>query len=464
VIPSAQVIGIITGTIFLFSGLAVCAIAIMRSRSGTRVLMWVGLWSALYGLRPVIDPLGRAGLLPHWLEAARPFVDMIPRYLVLVVASLAGMELSRGKLRALYQGLGLVALAVGVAGIVNFIVSGSNGEFLLYNQILTTSLLVILLTVLLVPTLSDRFLVLPSSNHKVLAIGALVFVVEALYVNVVRPLGYHPNSQWDSFGFAVLLLSLGYVAVDMMLTNEHRLLTIDKELAIAREIQNSILPAGTPELQNLRIAAAYRPMTEVAGDFYEFVPIDKNRMGFLVADASGHGVPAALIAAMIKVAVQSIVPCAANPSEVLHELNRILCGQLRDQFVTAAYLLIDSASGNALYSAAGHPPLLRWRDGKLEQIESNGIVFGIEPDPQYPICKMTLRCGDRFLLYTDGVIEAENPRGKAFGDAKLEEVIRENQSRNGAHLVKQLLDEIACWRAPVMTQQDDITLLVIDVV
>jgi sigma-B regulation protein RsbU (phosphoserine phosphatase) len=262
----------------------------------------------------------------------------------------------------------------------------------------------------------------------------------------------------------VLLLSLGYVAVQIISASEHRLMSIESELATAREIQNSILPSSSPGLENLRITAAYRPMMAVAGDFYDFIPIDQSRVGLLVADVSGHGVPAALIAAMIKVAMQSVVPCAQDPGAVLHGLNRILSSQLRVQVVTAAYLWLDTENRKALYSAAGHPPLLRWREGKLERIENNGLVFGVMPEFEYPVCNIPISPGDRFLLYTDGVIEPENAYGDSFGDCKLEEVIRNNQSRTPAELVDQLLSEIRHWRPASTPQQDDITLIVIDVV
>ncbi|MGZ4732035.1 MAG: PP2C family protein-serine/threonine phosphatase [Terriglobales bacterium] len=103
----------------------------------------------------------------------------------------------------------------------------------------------------------------------------------------------------------------------------------------------------------------------------------------LVADVSGHGVPAALIASMIKVAVQSVVSCAHDPAEVLGRLNRILSGQLRNQFVSAAFLWVDMEIAQALYSAAGHPALLCWREGKLQHIESNGLLFGVAADADY---------------------------------------------------------------------------------
>jgi len=261
----------------------------------------------------------------------------------------------------------------------------------------------------------------------------------------------------------VFLLSFGYVAVQIVFASERRLLAIENELEVARQLQFSILPTSIPEVRNVRIAVAYRPMTAVAGDFYEFIPVDQERVGFLVADVTGHGVPAALIGSMIKVAMQSVVSCAHDPREVLRGLNRILFSQLHDQLVSAAYLWLDTENGKALYSAAGHPPLLRWREGKLERIESNGLLFGVIPDPDYPVCDLSIHPGDRFLLYTDGVIEPENACGDAFGERQLEEVLHRNQSRPPSELSDQLLSEISLWQPAALEQQDDITLIVIDV-
>jgi phosphoserine phosphatase RsbU/P len=456
---------IIEGTVFLFPGLACCGIAAMRRGSGARAVMWVGVWSAMYGARPLGDALGRLGVMPKWFEASLPYMDTVTNYLVIVVASLATMELCKGRLRSWVRRVMIVGMAVAVAGIGLFVWTGTrNNVLIVCNEIVATCLLAILFVVVAIRKLSRQFFVFPTGNSRVLKFGTLIFVAEALCVNVVRPFGYRISPVFDGVGFAILLASFGYVALQMMFTNERRLLAIENELAIAREIQNSILPGGNPQMENLQITSAYRPMTAVAGDFYEFVRIDQNRIGFLVADVSGHGVPAALIAAMIKVAMQSIGVLADKPGEVLRELNRILSGQLRDQFVTAAYLVVDTRGGKALYSAAGHPPLLRWRGGALERIESNGIVIGMIAEPEYPVWEMDVEAADRFVLYTDGVVEPENARGEAFGERKLEEVIRDQAKSGPSELMEEILQEIGKWRPAGVSQQDDITLVVVDVV
>ncbi len=205
-------------------------------------------------------------------------------------------------------------------------------------------------------------------------------------------------------------------------------------------------------------------MTAVAGDFYDFVAVDRTHVGILVADVAGHGVPAALIASMIKVALQSVTACADDPGAVLRGLNRALSGQGSSQFVSAAYVWFDMENRTARYSAAGHPPLLRWSQATLERIESNGFLCGMFQDADYPVFTMSINAGERFLLYTDGVTEAENGRGEFFGDARLEEIVRVHHRRTAAELSDELLADVARWRLASVPQQDDITLVVVDVV
>ncbi len=452
---------IILGTIFSFMGLAACSIAAIRRRSGVRLFIWLGIWSAMYGAGLLIQSRAVVAALPHSIQFTIPFVNIVRSYLTVVVGLSAFLELSLGKVRLFIEILILAGMAVALAGIGWFVFGGSDEKFIPYNTLVAVGGLLVLVPVVAVRKLSDRFMVL--LNRRVLAAGTLVFAIEALWVNLSRPLNLQTPRLLDHLAFAAFLLSFGYVGVQMTSANERRLLSIENELELARQLQFSILPTSVPEVRNVRIAVAYRPMTAVAGDFYEFISVDRKRVGFLVADVTGHGVPAALIASMIKVATQSVVICAHDPREVLRGLNRILFRQLRDHLVTAAYLWLDTEKNEALYSAAGHPPLLRWREGKLERIESNGLMFGVIADPDYPVCDLPIQSGDRFLLYTDGVIEPENAHGDPFGERQLEEVLRRNQSRPPSELSDQLLSEIRLWQPAALDQQDDITLIVIDV-
>jgi sigma-B regulation protein RsbU (phosphoserine phosphatase) len=457
-----DVINIVVGTVFLTVGATACAIAAIRWRRGVRILLWLGIWSVMDGLQKLGQTPTILTVLPHFLTSAVPYVNTAVTYLLLISALFAWRELSLGKLRLLIQLEILVGLAIALLGIGTFVLGRPANKWMFYNNLLAVLAMLLLLAVVLVPKFS-RFLVIP--NHRVLTAGTLIFALEVLYTNLGTVLHYRPLPLVDSLGLAILLFSLGYIALEILFTNERRLLSIETELETARQIQSSILPARVPELENLRIAASYYPMTAVAGDFYQFVRSDNNHLGILVADVSGHGIPAALISSMIKVAMQSVAVHADNPSQVLGGLNRILCSEAHGQFASAAYVWVDTENRNALYSAAGHPPLLCWRNasGELQPIESNGLLFGVEPDAEYPVCSVALESSDHFLLYTDGVTETENAAGEAFGDRQLELVVRNNRLQPASELSRQVLSELQKWRPATVNQQDDITLIVVDV-
>ena len=456
-----QVGGIMLGTVFLFIGLAACGIALIRGGARRRLLVAQGIFSAMYGARILAQAPAAFSMLPRSTWSSRPYVIWIITYLLVIPALLFWLELSRGTLRHVLQITVIAASVFGIAGICSIFITGSPKRFMPYNNLLGVWTLLVLAVVTAVPSFTKKFLVIQS---RVATIGVLVFAVAALHSNLKDFLHLPEYPLLEPLAFAVLIISLGYVAAESIFADQRRLLSIENELEIAREIQASILPRGAPELKNLRINAAYRPMTAVAGDFYEFICVDQHRIGFLIADVSGHGVPAALISAMIKVAMQSVVSFAHDPPQVLRRLNGILFGQLQDQFVTASYLWLDTELHQALYSAAGHPPLLCWTDGRLERIESNGLVIGIKPDSEYPVREIPLHSGDRFLLYTDGVVEPENAAGQFFGDRKLEEIVRNNHSRLPSELSAEILSAIRHWRLDSVPQQDDITLIIADVV
>jgi sigma-B regulation protein RsbU (phosphoserine phosphatase) len=455
-----DVINIVLGTVFLTVGAIACAIAAIRWRRGVHILVWWGILSEMYGLQKLGQTPTILKVLPRFLQSAAPYVNTAVMYLLLVSVLFAWRELSLGKLRSLVHLEIFVGLAIALVGIGRFVFGGPANEWMFYNNLLAVLAMLVLLAVVLVPTFS-RFLVM---NHSVLAAGTLIFALEVLYTNLGTVLHYSPLPFVDSVGFAILLFSLGYVALEILFTNERRLLSLETELETARQIQSSILPPRVPELENLRIAAAYHPMTAVAGDFYQFLRSDNNHVGILVADVSGHGVPAALISSMIKVAMQSVAVHAHEPAKVLGGLNRILWSEAHGQFASAAYVWIDAENRNALYSAAGHPPLLYWRNARreMQRVESNGLLFGVEPDAEYPVCSVLLEPSDRFLLYTDGVTETENAAGEAFGDLQLEQVVRNNRLQPASELSRQVLSDLQRWRPAAVNQQDDITLIIVD--
>ena len=205
--------------------------------------------------------------------------------------------------------------------------------------------------------------------------GLLIFVGFVLWANTRNLLGN--GAPEAPYGFGLFLCCLGYVAAKRALDRDQQLASLHQELEVAKRIQLSILPTGFPVSQHFTVAARYVPMTAVAGDFYEFLSTGGPSAGLLVADVSGHGVPAALIASMVKIATTAQRHHAASPERLLAGVNEALCGSTQGQFVTAAYVYLDAERGELCYAAAGHPPMLLLRDGQVCSIEENGLLLGV---------------------------------------------------------------------------------------
>jgi len=245
-----------------------------------------------------------------------------------------------------------------------------------------------------------------------------------------------------------------------------QLLDINNELEMAREIQLSILPHEVPKLRGLEIAARYSPMSSVAGDFYDFLMVDEKRMGILIADVSGHGLPAALIASMLQVALAAQFPHACDPAQVLAGLNLSFCGKFKHHFVTAAYVFVDMEKGILRYGGAGHPPLLFWRQSEqsASEVLENGLLLGMFPEATYSFVEVPLGSGDKAILYTDGILEARSSSEQEFGADLLKGFLKSNHQLTAATFADSLLEELTGWSEHPKRdgQEDDITLLVID--
>jgi sigma-B regulation protein RsbU (phosphoserine phosphatase) len=245
-----------------------------------------------------------------------------------------------------------------------------------------------------------------------------------------------------------------------------QLLTIHKELETARQIQLSILPSELPKIEGLDIAARYVPMTSVAGDFYDFIVVDDKHVGILVADVSGHGMPAALIASMLKIALSAQAARAADPAQVLSGLNQALCGKFQHHFVTAAYLFVNMENRTLTYAGAGHPPLLLWGGPEgVRAIEENGLFLGKFTFATYSSIELPLNTGDRVLLYTDGIPETTNPEGAEFGAARFKQFLETEHNISAEHFADQLLMELSRWSARGSNEDldDDITIVTIHI-
>jgi phosphoserine phosphatase RsbU/P len=450
----------VLGSVFLFIGMTAVLMALLRHRSQFRLLVWFGLFIGFYGARMLAQVAGVLQLAPHSPWPTRIAIGM--NYVLVIPALLFWVELCTGVVKQLFIWLTALAAASATTGLACYVLLGDPNKFLRFNSALAIAMLVVLGVLLLIPNAQKHFIVQSNLLRLVLPVIAGL----SLFVNIRWYLGVPPPRYLEPATFALWIAALGYVAAKHTFDKERRLLSIESELETARQIQSSILPDHVPSVLGLEIAATYMPMSAVAGDFYQFLETDDHRMGILVADVSGHGVPAALIASMIKVAMQSVVGSACSPSQVLGHLNRILTPELKGRLTSAAYLWLDTRAGYARYSAAGHPPLLHWKaaEGRLHPVDCNGLLFGVASGCVYPECDFRLDCGDRLLLYTDGLIEPENAQGESFGDAELGRVVKASQAFAAPELANRLLRALGKWQPGQAAQQDDITLLVVDIV
>jgi sigma-B regulation protein RsbU (phosphoserine phosphatase) len=327
---------------------------------------------------------------------------------------------------------------------------GPKDAFDLINTIIIILSLIALAIQSLTRKNSDR-------DFIIIRLGIVVFAAFALYDNISNALGKHPFKE--PLGFAFFLGTLGYVAAKRSLHRDHQFSEIQKELEIARRIQTSILPSAYPESAHFNVAARYVPMTTVAGDFYDFLVADQTQAGLLIADVSGHGVPAALIASMVKLAATSQRANAADPAMLLSGMNTVLHGNTQEQFVTAAYVYLDAASSTLRYSAAAHPPMLLLRGGSVVELAENGLMLAAFSFATYSTAEYPLESGDRLLLYTDGILEATNAAGEEFGPNRLSALLQHGASLTAEAAADNIISSLQTWSK---SQNDDLTILICD--
>ncbi len=269
--------------------------------------------------------------------------------------------------------------------------------------------------------------------------------------------GFRPGGvDVEPVGFLILLAGLGVTAARHTMASERKLIDVEQELATARRIQSSIIPQSAPVFPAIRLATRYQPMTSVAGDFYDFLQTGETCLTVLVADVSGHGVPAALVASMLKVCFAAQREHSQSPAGVLAGLNHMLRGSLGGQYVTAACAATDTQARTITYAGAGHPAslLLRSTSGKVEQLAENGLFIGPFPIATYSDISVPFQSGDKLLLYTDGITEAAGPDGEEFGREGLELFLLESAGLEPAEFVEQLFRRIHTPQ-----QQDDLTVV-----
>jgi serine phosphatase RsbU (regulator of sigma subunit) len=239
---------------------------------------------------------------------------------------------------------------------------------------------------------------------------------------------------------------------------------VEQELQVARSIQQASLPKEVPTLEGWRINPFYQPAREVGGDFYDFHPLSEGRLGLVVGDATGKGVPAALVMSttcgMLQAVSEALDSSSSSPGEVLKRVNEALTVRIpANMFITCFYAILDPKSGNLTYANAGHDlPYLHRGRGEAEELRARGMPLGLMPGMGYEEKEIELDAGEGVLFYSDGLVEAHDPKGKMFGFPRLRALIAKHDEEERP-LGDFLMQELYTFVGEGWEQEDDITLL-----
>jgi sigma-B regulation protein RsbU (phosphoserine phosphatase) len=455
------------GSLLVATGLTLLVVS-LRDWSHYRAAPIFGVFVLLYGVRLMVkSPLlwEATGLSASWFRFTGHWITyVIPAPAGMFMEALAAPKF-RPILRRVWQ-LDFIYAALAIAADVALRRPGSvlwlNASVVMINFTIGTACLI-------ASVRTRHGEQLPRQTHAlrgglISAItGALIFAVLAFYETFLQRSPIAGVTSLEPVGMLAFIIGLGYFVADRAIESERRLVSISKELETARSIQQSILPVAPHSTPSLEIVARYLPMTEVAGDFYDFLDQADGRLGVLVADVSGHGVPAALIASMVKIALAAQAGHANDPSLVMAGMNRALCGSTSElTFITATYAFLDPTGGTLSYASAGHPPILLQRsNGEIERMEEGDLVLGFDANASYSTASSGLKPGDRLLMYTDGLVEAADARGAFFGEAKLFESLSSSAGLDLSSTVTRLINDMNAWRGRNSRLEDDVTVVAV---
>jgi len=238
---------------------------------------------------------------------------------------------------------------------------------------------------------------------------------------------------------------------------------LEDELMIAREIQKGLLPSRLPEIPGFEIAATNISSKQVGGDYYDVITVGDSRYVLAIGDVSGKGTPASLLMANLQATIRALVPLGLSMSELTKRVNDLIFESTSsDRFITFFWGMFDSANKSFTYVNAGHnPPYLLHPDGRADRLEKGGMILGIMPSMiPYEEETVQLQSGDLLVLFTDGVSEAMNRNVEEYGEARLEEVLKNSQAKSAREVLDAIQRDVKtyCGDQP---QSDDITLLVL---
>ena len=238
---------------------------------------------------------------------------------------------------------------------------------------------------------------------------------------------------------------------------------LERDLALARELQMRLLPQALPKIEHLDLAAKFIPARAIGGDLYDFIPYSLSRLGIVIGDVSGKGAPAAIYAALVSGILRSHAPIEPAPAEMLSAVNLSLAERrIEAQFVSLIYAVWQDEDRTLLVANSGLPRPVFVRDGKTTVIEATGLPLGLFDDVSYDEFRFDMKAGDMFVFFSDGILDARNRSGQLFGRTRVEKIIAECADNSASSVVESLFKAVAEHSAGVETF-DDQTILAIKV-
>jgi len=237
----------------------------------------------------------------------------------------------------------------------------------------------------------------------------------------------------------------------------------EQELVRARQIQQDLLPKSIPQLRGMQVAGAWQPASAVSGDYYDVLALDEDRLAICIGDVVGKGITAALLMANLQAAFRAFATADASPASVCGKLNTFMCGNVASgKFISFFYCIVDARDRSIAYENAGHcPAQLVRRSGETVSLYGEGAVLGVLPDWNYRNNRLQLQSGDRLVLFTDGVTEAENSYGTEFGEDRVVQALQDSAGRSAEEVRRTLMEAVTGYCSGNF--RDDATVVVLAV-